>query len=89
MLAKPLMQMLSIPELYGEYAPPIHEEKTEKTWAKEYALMPNRNIFLTYARVKLLQAAADCGSREAAGRLSEYRNDPISIIRRMAEKYTG
>lgn len=88
-LAKPLMQMLSIPELYGEYAPPIHEEKTEKTWAKEYALMPNRNIFLTYARVKLLQAAADCGSREAAGRLSEYRNDPISIIRRMAEKYTG
>ena len=49
-------------------------------------MFPNDNIFLTFSRIKCLQAAVACGSREARLKLGEYRNHPISLIRRMAEK---
>ena len=84
--AGPLMKIEAMPELHGGYAPVLHEEKPEQTWEKEYALFPNDNIFLTFTRIKVLQAASACGSREASEKLGEYRDHPISLIRRIAEK---
>ena len=80
------MNIEAMPELHGSYAPVPHEERADKSWEKEYALFPNDNIFLTFTRIKILQAAAVCGSREAAEKLDEYKEHPISLIRRIAER---
>ena len=82
----PLLRIEALPELHGAYAPPVHYEKREPTWEREYALLPNENIFLAYARLRLLRAAAECGSREALLRMRPYLHHPDAILRRMAKE---
>lgn len=85
-LCVPLLRIEALPELHGAYAPPVHYEKREPTWEREYALLPNENIFLAYARLRLLRAAAECGSREALLRMRPYLHHPDAILRRMAKE---